>query len=132
VERVDGATLKGAIRENVDRKARIMTDEWAAYRGIGTEFAGGHEIVTHSAGEYARGDAHTNTAESYFALLKRGVIGSFHHVSKQHLNRYCDEFSFRWDHRKVTDSDRTQTAIRQTRGKRLSYRKPIGRQPLSD
>jgi len=55
IERVDGATLKGAIRENVDRKARIMTDEWAAYRGIGTEFEGGHEVINHSAGEYARG-----------------------------------------------------------------------------
>src|SRR5207253_6641570 len=51
IDRVDGATLKGAIRENVDRSAKIMTDEWAAYRGIGAEFAGGHEIVTHSAGE---------------------------------------------------------------------------------
>ena len=74
IDRVDGATLKGAIRENVDRSARIMTDEWASYRGIGSEFAGGHEIVTHSAGEYARGDATTNTVESYFALLKRGII----------------------------------------------------------
>lgn len=83
--RVDGATLKGAIRENVDRSSRIMTDEWSSYRGIGAEFDGGHEFVTHSAGEYACGDAHTNTAEAFFALLKRGVIGSFHHVSKQHL-----------------------------------------------
>jgi transposase-like protein len=122
VDRVDGATLKGAIRENVDRKARIMTDEWAAYRGIGDEFAGGHEVVTHSAGEYARGDATTNTVESYFALLKRGVMGSFHHVSKQHLDRYCDEFSFRWDYRSLTDTDRTAIAIRQTTGKRLLYR----------
>ena len=99
IDRVDGATLKAAIRENVDRKARIMTDEWAAYREIGTEFESGHEVVTHPAGEYARGDAYANTAESYFALL-RGVMGSFHHISKQHLDRYCDEFSFRWDHRR--------------------------------
>ena len=88
-----------------------MTDEWAAYRGIGSEFKGGHEVVTHSAGEYARGDAHTNTAKLFFALLKRGVIGSFHHVSKQHLDRYCDEFSFRWDHRSTTDAARTEVAI---------------------
>jgi transposase-like protein len=124
VERVDGATLKAAIRENVDRSARIMTDEWKAYRGIGQEFDGGHETVNHGSGEYARGDANTNTAESYFALLKRGVMGSFHHVSKQHLDRYCDEFSFRWDHRKIDDSDRTAIAIRQAEGKRLSYRWP--------
>lgn len=124
VDRVDGATLKGAIRENVDRKARIMTDEFAAYRGIGAEFDGGHEVVTHSAGEYARGDANTNTAESFFALLKRGVVGSFHHVSKQHLDRYCDEFCFRWDHRQVGDDERTQTAIEQSVGRRLTY-KPL-------
>jgi transposase-like protein len=122
IDRVDGATLKGAIRENVDRSARIMTDEWAAYHGIGIEYQGGHEIVTHSAGEYARGDAHVNSAESYFALLKRGVIGSFHHISKQHLDRYCEEFSFRWDHRSITDADRTEIAIRQTQGRRLTYR----------
>jgi ISXO2-like transposase domain len=118
--------LKGAIRENVDRSSRIMTDEWAAYHGICAEFDGGHEIVTHSAGEYARSDAHTNTAGAFFALLKRGGIGSFHHVSKQHLDLYCDEFSFRWDHRAITDADRTKIAIRQTEGKRLTYGKPIG------
>jgi hypothetical protein len=67
----------------------------------------------------------TNTAESFFALLKRGVIGSFHHVSKEHLDRYCDEFSFRWNHRSVTDSDRTAIALRQTKGKRLTYKQPI-------
>jgi transposase-like protein len=126
IERVDGATLKAAIRNHVDRSATIMTDEWAAYRGIGTEFDGGHQSVNHGQGEYARGDAYVNTAESYFALLKRGVMGSFHHISKQHLDRYCDEFSFRWDHRKTTDSERTDVAIRQTAGKRLSYKQPIG------
>jgi ISXO2-like transposase domain len=75
--------------------------------------------------DYPRGGAHVNTAESYFALLKRGVVGSFHHVSKEHLDRYCDEFSFRWDHRSITDSARTEIAIRQTEGKRLSYKAPI-------
>jgi transposase-like protein len=124
IDRVDGVTLKGAIRENVDRKARIMTDEWSAYRGIGSEFAGGHQTVNHGIGEYARGDVFTNTAESFFALLKRGVVGSFHHISKQHLDRYCDEFSFRWDYRSTTDSDRTAIALRQTKGKRLTYRRP--------
>jgi transposase-like protein len=123
IERVDAATLKGAIRENVDRKAQIMTDEFRSYHGLGKEFAGGHEVVRHSAGEYARGDAHTNTVESYFALLKRGVMGSFHHVSKQHLDRYCDEFSFRWDHRSITDSERAEIAINGAVGKRLTYRR---------
>jgi transposase-like protein len=118
----DSATLKAAIRENVDRSARIMTDEWRSYHGIGAEFEGGHERVSHSAGEYARGDAHVNTAESYFALLKRGIAGSFHHVSEEHLQRYCDEFSFRWDRRSIDDTIRAAQAIKAGEGKRLTYR----------
>ena len=127
ITRVNAATLKGAIRENVDRSARIMTDEWSAYRGIGKEFVGGHHAVNHSQGEYVRGDAHVNTGESFFALLKRGIYGSFHSVSKQHLDRYCDEFSFRWNHREIDDSARTKEAIKGVEGKRLSYREPIDR-----
>ena len=115
---VTGKTLKAAIRENVDPAATIMTDEWAGYHGIGKEFAG-HEVVADDAGEYARGDASTNTAKSYFALLNRGIVGSFHHVSKEHLDRYCDEFLFRWDHRKIGDAERTAIALRQSEGKRL-------------
>jgi transposase-like protein len=127
VDRVTAATLKGAIRENVDRSSRIMTDELNSYRGIGKEFKGGHHTVKHSLHEYVRDDVHVNTGESFFALLKRGIVGSFHSVSKQHLDRYCDEFSFRWNHRDVGDSTRTAEAIKGVEGKRLSYREPIGR-----
>jgi transposase-like protein len=119
-----GKNVKEAIRQHVDRSSHIMTDELMAYRGIGKEYAG-HHVVKHSDGEYARGDAHVNTAESYFALLKRGITGSFHHVSKQHLNRYCDEFSFRWNHRKISDSERTHEAIKSGEGRRLTYRTPV-------
>jgi hypothetical protein len=70
---------------------------------------------------------HCNTAESFFALLKRGLYGTFHHCGKQHLQRYCDEFSFRWDHRKATDHQRTEAALRAAPGKRLLCREPIGR-----
>lgn len=125
IERVNAKTLKGAIRENVHKASCIMTDEWAAYKGIGKEFDGGHEVVNHGRKEYARGKVNTNTVESYFALLKRGLHGAFHHVSKQHLHRYCDEFSFRWNLRKTNDGDRAMGAIRGIVGKRLSY-KPIG------
>jgi transposase-like protein len=127
LERVDAANLKQAIRDNVDRSATIMTDELKSYRGIGDEFAGGHHTVNHSAGEYARGDTSTNEAESYFALLKRGMVGSFHHVSKKHLDRYCDEFSFRWNHRSIGDRARTVEAIKGAEGKRLMYRDPISK-----
>lgn len=126
VERVSGKELKTAIRESVNKGATIYTDEWPAYRGIGKDFKGGHKIVNHGKGQYVRGDAYTNTAESYFALLKRGVHGTFHHVSKQHLIRYCNEFSFRWDHRKIEDGERTVAALQGVEGKRLMYSEPIG------
>ena len=69
-------------------------------------------------------NVHTNTAESFFALLKRGHYGVFHQLSKKHLHRYCDEFSFRWDHRRVTDGERMTAAIKGVKGKRLMYRCP--------
>lgn len=121
IERVDAKTLKAAIRENVDRSATIMTDEWKSYEGIGKEFKGGHFAINHGKGEYSRGRITTNTVESYFGLLKRGVYGTFHHVSKQHLQRYCDEFSFRWSLRKENDEVRTHAAIQGAEGKRLRY-----------
>jgi hypothetical protein len=125
IERVNAATLKGAVRANVDRSAMILTDEWAAYRGLGKEFKGGHFTVSHRDGEYWRGGAGTNTVEAFFALLKRGVYGSFHHVSKRHLHRYCDEFSFRWNLRRATDGERTDAALRNAEGKRLTYTAPV-------
>jgi transposase-like protein len=119
-------TLKAAVRAHVDPSARLMTDENRAYIGLGSEFAGGHEVVNHSAGEYARDDATTNTVEGFFGLFKRGVMGSFHHISEKHMNRYLNEFSFRWDLRKVTDGERTVEAIKAAEGKRLMYRVPVG------
>jgi len=121
---VTAKTLKGAIREVVDSQSRIMTDENSAYRGIGAEFAGGHATVTHSVGEYVNGDIHSNTAESVFSLVKRGMYGVYHNVSKQHLHRYLGEFDFRWNHRKATDGERTVAAIKGADGKRLLYREP--------
>lgn len=123
---VAGNTLKAAIREVVDQKSTIMTDEWRSYRGIGVEFEGGHKTVNHGLGEYVNGPASTNTAESYFALLKRGIHGTFHHVSAKHLARYCDEFSFRWDNRKVKDGERTENAIKGITGKRLMLKDLMG------
>jgi hypothetical protein len=99
----------------------FMTDELHAYQRTVREFKGGHLTVNHGLGEYSRDGVNTNTAESFFALLKRGVYGTFHSVSRRHLHRYCSELSFRWNNRDVTDGERTQTAIRNAEGKRLSY-----------
>jgi transposase-like protein len=80
VANVSGKTLKGAIRECVDKSATIMTDEWPAYRGIGRDFNGGHRFVNHGMKQYADGAVTTNTAESSFAILKRGITGIYRRV----------------------------------------------------
>jgi hypothetical protein len=122
VSRVSSTQLRQAVIESVDiSNARLYTDEWPAYRSVGRHFAKGHESVRHGALEYSRGNVHVNSAESFFALLKRGVHGTFHHVSKQHLQRYCDEFAFRWNHRKTSDRERTESALRLAPGCRLVY-----------
>ena len=100
-----------------------MTDEANAYKKVGKEFDG-HGSVNHSAGEYVRGVFyHVNSAESFFAILKRGVYGTFHAVSEQHLQRYVDEFAFKFNHRKVSDEVRTNAALKGIEGKRLVYRR---------
>jgi len=122
---VTAKTLQGAIRDHVDPSSAIQTDQLMSYKGVGKWFAGGHETVNHAKFEFARGDVSTNEAESYFALLKRGVMGSFHAISRKHLHRYCDEFSYRWNERKTTDAERTVKVIQCAEGKRLMYKEPI-------
>lgn len=124
VPNVTAETLRSAIREVVDYQSTIMTDENAAYRGIGVEYAGGHQVVCHSAREYVRGDAHTNTAEGVFSLIKRGMYGVYHNVSKRHLHRYLAEFDFRYNTRTVDDGERVRQAVNGAAGKRLMYREP--------
>lgn len=121
---VTGDTLKGAIREMVDDQARIVTDDFPVYNGIGKEFAGGHGVVCHSTKEYVRGDIHTNTAESSFALLKRGITGIYHNVSREYLHRYLWQFDFLWNARNMNDGERTVVAIKAAEGKRLMYQQP--------
>jgi len=119
----DAETLKTAILDNVDKRSRIMTDSWKAYIGIGKSFRGGHHTVNHSALQYTRpGGINTNTVESYFSLPKRGIMGTFHHISREHLGRYCGEFDFRWNYRKTTDSERANAALRAVEGHRLVYK----------
>jgi transposase-like protein len=118
---VTGATIKDAIRACVDPRAAIMTDEMHSYKGIGNEYLGGHHTVKHGAKEYARGVVNTNTAESSFALVKRGIVGTYHNVSKDYLHRYLWQFDFVWNTRMMNDGERTIAAIRAAEGKRLMY-----------
>lgn len=121
---VTRATLHRAIREEVDRSSRIVTDEWYPYRGIGSEYEGGHHTVAHGTGEYVRGDIHTNTAESSNALLKRSIVGIYHNVSTEYLHRYIWQSDFLWNNRKMNDGERTIQVIKAAEGKRLMYKQP--------
>lgn len=125
VTNVTGKTLKQFIRDGVDWNSAIITDENPSYRGIGKEYLGGHHTVCHSAKEYVRGDIHSNTIESFFAIVKRGLNGIYHSVSKEHLHRYMAEFEFRYNHRELEDGERTVAAIKASEGKRLRYKEPM-------
>jgi hypothetical protein len=101
-----------------------MTDTVGGYMGVGKEFVR-HEMVDHGDGEYVRGDAHSNTVESYFATLKRAIYGVYRHVSEAHLKRYLAEFDFRYNNRAklgVSDGERAAKALLGIEGKRLTYR----------
>ena len=114
--------LKAAIDALVHRDATMMTDELSAYKNVGREK--NHQSVNHGASEYVRGDVHSNTAEGFFSLLKRGVNGVYHHVGRGHLNRYCDEFAFRYENRKISDGARAGLLVKGGDGKRLTYKMP--------
>jgi transposase-like protein len=99
-QRSTSVELKGWVKEAVSEDAaRIMTDEHRGYQGI-ADVNTTHETVTHSKGEYVRGDVHTNGIEGAFGLFKRSLVGSFHQVSHKHLDRYLDEFEFKYNNRK--------------------------------
>ena len=123
---VTSKTLRNAIVTNVRRTSHLMTDGHQAYPRIGSEFAG-HSAVDHKAGEYVRaGVHHSNTVENYFSILKRGIVGTYHHVSEAHLHRYLSEFDFRYSNRQglgVSDAMRADEMLKGATGKRLTYRR---------
>jgi transposase-like protein len=121
VANVTSETLRETLKSQIHARTHLMTDESKVYTKLGREFAA-HSTVNHGKKEYARGNVTTNTVESSFALLKRGLVGTFHHVSEQHLQKYCNEFDFRWGQRTVTDTERTKAALIGIQGKRLTYR----------
>jgi transposase-like protein len=130
IANVTAKSLGEVIFTSARRSSDLRTDGLNAYRTIGQDFRS-HESVDHGTGEYVRGDAHSNTVESYFAILKRGVYGTFHHVSEAHLHRYLKEFDFRYNTRAklgIDDTMRTDEALRGSTGKRLTYRRPLGAQ----
>lgn len=122
---VDGANLREVVEAHVDGKTVIYTDANRTTHYAATRFV--RDKVDHISGEYVRGDVHTNTIENFFSVLKRGIVGTFHHVSQQHLHRYLAEFDFRHNERialGVNDGERSTKALAGIVGKRLTYRIP--------
>jgi transposase-like protein len=126
VPAVTAKNLRPIVEAQIHAATHVMTDEGGAMKKVGSEFAK-HDSVNHGAGEYVRGDAHTNTVEGYFSILKRGIHGVYHHVSEQHLKRYLAEFDFRYNERMalgIDDKARATKAVKGIVGKRLTYHHP--------
>lgn len=126
--RVTGDSMTAEIKRHVAPGSVLMTDETNIYHGpkvpSGQRQIAGmtRHMVNHGSGEYVRGNVHTNTAEGFVSLLKRGIVGTFHHVGKGHLRRYVSEFEFRYNARKVADAQRPMLIVQGAEGKRLTYK----------
>lgn len=131
MNRITAGNVNRVIQENADHSCRIITDEMNIYRPIGRNFEGGHDYVKHGAKEYVKPgtDIHSNTIEGVFSLIQRGLMGTFHSVTRKHLPNYLNEFQFRWNTRYVNDDERVQAAIKQMDGKRLTYRQSVDAPP---
>lgn len=122
--RIDATNVDQVIRKHIDKdNTSFMTDEAAHYSKpvFGKR---PHQTVNHSYGEYVRGTVHSNTVEGFFSLLKRGIVGTFHHIGTEHLEKYCNEFAFRYSWRQVSDGERAFRLLKGAEGKRLTYRQP--------
>ena len=126
VAHADKETVGGIVATNIAHESRLHTDESRLYTEIGNLFSA-HETVKHSVGEYVRDDVHTNSAEGYFSIFKRGMRGIYQHCGEKHLHRYLAEYDFRYNHRIAlgfNDGDRAALAVKNAAGKRLTYRQP--------
>ena len=122
----DKVSVQKIVADNVHRETRLHTDESRLYGGMDERFIA-HETVRHTAGEYVRDDVHTNSAEGYFSIFKRGMRGVYQHCKEKHLHRYLAEYDFRYNHRVrlgYNDGDRAALAVKGAAGKRLTYRGP--------
>ena len=123
VANVNAKDVRALVVTHIDRASALLTDESPIYTKMGQEFAY-HGSVNHSAKEYVRGVFHhTNTAENFFSIFKRGVIGTYHHMSEAHLGRYCAEFDLRYNTRDMSDGERAAEILKGGIGRRLTYRR---------
>jgi hypothetical protein len=123
VANIHGNNVRSALVTNVHRSSTLMTDDARMYWSIGREFAG-HGTTLHANHEFAKaGGIHSNTAENFFSILKRGVVGTYHHMSATHMHRYLAEFDLRYSTKDKTDSDRAADILKGMEGRRLTYRR---------
>lgn len=124
IERTTSKNIAPIIAKHIDPKSVLNTDEADHYIRLGRQFAG-HGSVSHARGEYVKGSASTNTAEGFFSVFKRGMIGVYQHCDERHLHRYLKEFDFRYSNREklgIDDATRASLAVKGAKGKRLTYR----------
>ncbi len=133
LERLTADRIGDFIAENADLSCRMITDESNLYTKLGRKFQGGHKVVRHKWRQYVRPgtDIHSNTIEGVFSLIRRGVMGTFHSVSRKHLANYLNEFQFRWNTRKMDDGERVSRVIKAVAGKRLEYRQSVENPPYA-
>lgn len=122
VDKLNAKTIREVLVTTASRDSILATDEARHYKRVGKEFAS-HLTVNHKKREYIRGLAGTNTVEGFFSIFKRGMTGVYQHCAEQHLQRYLAEFDFRYSHRKITDAERRDVALKGIEGKRLTYRR---------
>jgi transposase-like protein len=123
---LDDRNIRDALNEHLDERSRLVTDGSTSYKFI-MPTPDQHASVDHNKYEWARGDVHTNTLEGFFSIFKRGLVGTYQHMDKKHLDRYLAEFDFRFNNRAklgISDRERTVNAMKGIEGKRLTYRGP--------
>ncbi len=122
IDNIQGESLSREIVRNIIESAMLYTDEYTGYSSMQRVYD--HSCVKHSAGEYVNGRVHTNTIEGFWSLLKRGIFGIYHSTSKKHLQKYVDEFVFRYNSRQCTENFRFNLLLANTEF-RLTYKKLI-------
>jgi len=125
VANVNANNVRSLLFKNIDRASTLMTDQGAAFKRGGLDFQR-HYTVNHSIKQFVTlsREKHSNTAENFFSIFKRGVIGTYHHMSEAHLGRYCKEFDMRYSTRDATDTERAAMILKGMEGRRLTYRRP--------
>ena len=116
-------TLIPIIDSKIEKGSTVFTDKWKSYRILGRDYD--HQFIKHSANQYVDGAVHTNNIENFWSLLKRGIDGIYHHVSDKHLAKYVNEYTFRYNNRKMTDGSKFDVCLANA-NKKLTYKSLIG------